>query len=94
MASLVNSATPVSTIHANSAELALARFASCVLQSGVELNVVRSWLGHASIETTHAYMEIDMDMKRAALAATTPQADGISQPRWRQPDILAWLETL
>ena len=65
-----------------------------LLQSGVELNVVRSWLGHASIETTHAYMEIDMDMKRAALAATTPQADGISQPRWRQPDILAWLETL
>ncbi|MDP2947995.1 MAG: tyrosine-type recombinase/integrase [Chloroflexota bacterium] len=65
-----------------------------LLQSGVELNVVRSWLGHASIETTHAYMEIDMEMKRAALAATTPQADGISQPRWRQPDILAWLETL
>jgi pilus assembly protein CpaF len=27
----------VSTIHANSAELALARFASCVLQSGVDL---------------------------------------------------------
>ena len=27
----------LSTIHANSAELALARFASCVLQSGVEL---------------------------------------------------------
>lgn len=65
-----------------------------LLQSGVELNVVRSWLGHASIETTHAYVEIDMEMKRAALTATSPPADGVSQPRWRQPDILAWLETL
>ncbi|MDP3064692.1 MAG: tyrosine-type recombinase/integrase [Chloroflexota bacterium] len=65
-----------------------------LLQSGVELNVARAWLGHASIETTHAYVEIDMDMKRAALAATAPPADRGSQPRWRQPDILAWLETL
>ena len=64
-----------------------------LLQSGVELNVVRAWLGHASIDTTHAYIEIDMDMKRAALAATTPQK-GRSKPSWRQPDILAWLETL
>lgn len=64
-----------------------------LLQSGVELNVVRAWLGHTSIDTTHAYVEIDMDMKRAALAATTPQ-ESRSQPSWRQPDILAWLETL
>ncbi len=64
-----------------------------LLQSGVDLNVVRSWLGHSSIETTHAYMEIDMEMKRAALAATAPQAEYI-QPSWRQPDILAWLENL
>lgn len=63
-----------------------------LLQSGVDLNVVRSWLGHASIETTHAYAEIDMDMKRAALAATTPQEG--PKPSWRQPDILVWLEAL
>jgi hypothetical protein len=54
---------------------------------------VRAWLGHASIDTTHAYVEMDMDMKRAALAATTPQ-ERRNQPSWRQPDILAWLETL
>jgi site-specific recombinase XerD len=65
-----------------------------LLQSGVELNVVRAWLGHASIDTTHAYVEIDMEMKRAALAATAPQADRVSQPSWRQPHILAWLATL
>lgn len=65
-----------------------------LLQSGVELNVVRAWLGHASIETTHACVELDMEMKRAALAATTPPSGLGSQPTWREPDILAWLETL
>ena len=43
-----------------------------LLQAGVELNVVRSWLGHASIETTHAYIEIDLQMKRTALQACAP----------------------
>jgi hypothetical protein len=38
-------------------------------------------------------VEIDMDMKRAALAATTPQ-ESHSPPSWRQPDILTWLEAL
>ena len=65
-----------------------------LLQSGVDLNVVRCWLGHASIETTHGYVEIDIEMKRAALAATTPPEEATRQPRWRQPDILTWLETL
>jgi site-specific recombinase XerD len=65
-----------------------------LLQSGVELNVVRCWLGHASIETTHAYIEIDMEMKRAALDATAPQQNRSRQPRWRQPDVLTWLAAL
>lgn len=63
-----------------------------LLQSGVELNVVRSWLGHASIETTHAYIEIDIEMKRAALAATSRPTPG--RPRWQNPNVLSWLEAL
>jgi site-specific recombinase XerD len=65
-----------------------------MLQSGVELNVVRCWLGHASIETTHDYIEVDLDMKRAALAATAPPNDVPRPPAWRQPDLLAWLQKL
>jgi integrase len=65
-----------------------------LLQSGVELNVVRSWLGHASIETTHAYIEIDMEMKRAAIAACEPPVVGSPLPSWRDPDLLTWLEAL
>jgi len=65
-----------------------------LLQCGVELNVVRSWLGHASIETTHGYVEIDMQMKKAALDACAASKVGKKRPRWRQPDLLAWLEEL
>lgn len=65
-----------------------------LLQAGVELNVVRSWLGHASIETTHAYVEIDLEMKRAALAACEPPALHGPAPTWHDRDLLAWLEAL
>jgi site-specific recombinase XerD len=65
-----------------------------LLQCGVELNVVRSWLGHASIETTHGYVEIDMQMKKAALESRRASKAGKKRPRWKQPDLLAWLEEL
>ncbi len=65
-----------------------------LLQAGVDLNVVRSWLGHASIETTHAYVEIDLKMKRAALDACTPPGLKSAVPTWTDPDLLAWLEAL
>jgi site-specific recombinase XerD len=65
-----------------------------LLQSGVELNVVRSWLGHASIETTHAYIEIDLEMKRAAIEACEPPGLNSPPPAWKDPDLLTWLEAL
>ena len=43
-----------------------------LLQSGVELNVIKSWLGHVSITTTSQYIEIDMAMKRAAIERCSP----------------------
>ncbi len=39
-----------------------------LLQSGVDLTVIAMWLGHESIETTHQYMEADIELKRKALA--------------------------
>lgn len=64
-----------------------------LLQSGVELNVIRCWLGHVSITTTHQYVEIDMKMKQTALEACVPPRSG-KRPSWQKPDILAWLESL
>ena len=38
-----------------------------LLQSGVDLNVVRAWLGHVNLDTTHQYVEADLMMKERAL---------------------------
>ena len=67
-----------------------------LLQSGVELNVIKSWLGHVSITTTSQYIEIDMAMKRDAIERCippVPEPTGESPWRSRQ-DIIKWLEDL
>jgi integrase/recombinase XerD len=66
-----------------------------LLQSGVEVNVMRSWLGHPSIVTTNRYIEIDLAMKRKALETCELSPRDPSTASWRsQPDILTWLATL
>ena len=47
-----------------------------LLESGVEINVVRSWLGHASLETTNRYAEVTLRTKEAAMRACEPSVDG------------------
>jgi site-specific recombinase XerD len=68
-----------------------------LLQSGVDLNMIRSWLGHASIETTNLYIEIDLEMKQKTLQSceTLLPKSGRKAPSWRRdPSILDWLSTL
>lgn len=65
-----------------------------LLQSNVDLNMIRSWLGHASIETTNTYVEIDLEMKRKTLKSveTLLPKRGKSGPSWqRNQDLLSWL---
>jgi site-specific recombinase XerD len=38
-----------------------------LLRAGVDLAVIRSWLGHVNLNTTHHYLEADVEMKRRAL---------------------------
>jgi site-specific recombinase XerD len=68
-----------------------------LLQSNVDLNMIRSWLGHASIETTNGYVEIDLEMKRKTLQS----AEKLIPPKgkrgrsWRDDDkLLSWLAKL
>jgi hypothetical protein len=59
--------------------------------------MIRSWLGHASIETTNTYVEIDLEMKRKTLQACEKllPKQGTHAPSWqRNPDILGWLSGL
>lgn len=70
-----------------------------LLESGVEMNVIRGWLGHVNIETTSRYAEINMRTKEAALAACEPPAVSMPgrQPAalWRTDEtFLAWLAAL
>ena len=68
-----------------------------LLQSNVDLNMIRSWLGHASIETTHGYVEIDLEMKRKTLQSCEKllPSKGKRGPVWqRDKDILSWLSKL
>jgi integrase/recombinase XerD len=39
-----------------------------LLRSGVDINTIRIWLGHVSLQTTHIYAESDLKMKAEALA--------------------------
>lgn len=43
-----------------------------LLQSGVAHELISLWLGHENPETTHGYVEADLDMKRRTLAALNP----------------------
>jgi len=42
--------------------------ATHLLRAGVDINTIRAWLGHVSLDTTNVYAEIDMEMKAKALA--------------------------
>jgi site-specific recombinase XerD len=67
-----------------------------LLQSNVDLNMIRSWLGHASIETTNGYVEIDLEMKRKTLQSCKKLIPARKpQSSWQKnPDLLAWLSGL
>lgn len=70
-----------------------------LLESGVEVNVIRAWLGHVSLETTNRYAEITLRMKAEALEVCAFKDDDLStsrrNPRWRDdPDLLKWLKSL
>jgi site-specific recombinase XerD len=70
-----------------------------LLEAGVEVNVIRAWLGHASLETTNRYAEITLRAKRAALEkCALPAVTGENIPRkpaWQTDDtLLKWLQSL
>ena len=64
-----------------------------LLRAGNDINMVSFWLGHADINTTHIYVEIDMEMKRKMIdKAGPPKVD--TKPPWQRPDILLWLQNI
>jgi len=70
-----------------------------LLESGVEPNAIRAWLGHVSLETTNRYAEITLRMKVEALKQCEPPTQASERshgrPVWRDDaDLLSWLSSL
>lgn len=67
-----------------------------LLQSGVDIAVIQSWLGHVDMNTTHNYIEIDLKMKEKALAkGKQPEsAKKIRTILAKEKDVMGWLESL
>ena len=65
-----------------------------LLLAGVDINTVRAWLGHVSINTTNVYAEIDLKLKAKAVALCDV---GQPQPNrsWKEnKDLMAFLKSL
>ncbi|ABF08127.1 MULTISPECIES: tyrosine-type recombinase/integrase [Pseudomonadota] len=67
-----------------------------LLESGVEVNVIRGWLGHVNLETTNRYAEITIRMKAEALKLCDPIVAGVPRkPAWKDDAaMMAWLSSL
>ena len=65
-----------------------------LLQSGVDINTIRAWLGHVNLSTTNIYVEIDLQMKAKAMELCDAEEPGPERP-WRRDDgIMAFLKAL
>jgi len=68
--------------------------ATHLLRAGVDINTIRAWLGHVSIDTTNIYAETDLEMKAKALAHCEI-APVSRHKRWRQDiDLMTFLRSL
>lgn len=67
-----------------------------LLQAGVALNIIQSWLGHVDLSTTNQYVEINMEMKRKALSSIHSIADdkNLQIVIEENKDVISWLSSL
>jgi site-specific recombinase XerD len=64
-----------------------------LVSSGVDVTIIRSFLGHEKLDTTNIYAEANLETKRKALESTALRPG--APPRWRRdPELLTWLESL
>jgi len=70
-----------------------------LLESGVEVNVIRGWLGHVSLDTTNRYAELTLRAKAEALRACEIGSDisaaSPARTAWKtDKTLLDWLNAL
>jgi site-specific recombinase XerD len=68
--------------------------ATHLLRAGVDINTIRAWLGHTSLNTTNIYAEVDFEMKAKALATCEVVEANPTIP-WREdPELMRFLHQL
>ena len=66
-----------------------------LVAAGVDVTVIRNWLGHTRLDTTNHYARANLETKRRALEQVDPSTKPGRPPRWkRNPELLAWLSSL
>lgn len=69
-----------------------------LLRAGVDINTIRAWLGHVSLETTNRYAEVDLAMKSKALetcADNVPHLSVPASPTWHSDStLMSFLDSL
>ena len=66
-----------------------------LVAAGVDVTVIRSWLGHAHLDTTNHYARASVETKRQALGKVDKSARPGKPPRWkRDADLMTWLNKL
>ncbi len=65
-----------------------------LLRAGVDINTIRAWLGHVSLDTTNIYAEVDLEMKAKALSSCELN-DVIKSRSWHsEPGVMGFLRGL
>jgi site-specific recombinase XerD len=64
-----------------------------LLQAGVNISMIALWLGHSTIETTHIYVEADLESKERALGHLSPAGKKLKKFVARD-SVLSFLEGL
>jgi site-specific recombinase XerD len=65
-----------------------------LLRSGVDINTIRAWLGHVSLDTTQIYAEVDLEMKSKALAHCEIMQGRSRKKRWHNRETMGFLKAL
>lgn len=66
-----------------------------LLQSGISLDMIRDFLGHADAKTTQIYARANLEMKRKALENLTESSPLPAMPSWQDnKSLLDWLRSL
>lgn len=69
--------------------------ATHLLQAGIDINVIRAWLGHVSVNTTNIYAEVNLEMKAKAINACEPETSTKQRINWENDeDLLSFLDNL